>query len=121
VTGPGVLEIREIRKKLVIKETGTYKKPKDNFSLIIPAGRAVFPLTVRNPVKGDKYVKINTTIRQSVFEMIRASGFPSELRNFCPVVLNGDGEIIWVMGSPVSESYKVDHKHLNYLKILNPP
>jgi tRNA(Ile)-lysidine synthase len=117
VAGPGVLEIEEIRKKLVIKEAGTYKKPKDNFTVIIPAQRAVFPLTVRNPAKGDKYVKINTSIRQKVFEMIRAAGIPSELRNLCPVVLNGDGQIIWVMGSPVAESFKVDHKYLNYLKI----
>jgi tRNA(Ile)-lysidine synthase len=77
-----------------------------------------FPLTVRNPRKGDKYRKINTAINQDVFEMIRASGIPSELRNLCPVVLNGNGNIIWVMGSPAADAFKVqDPKEKNFLEI----
>lgn len=119
MAGPGILEIAEIGKKLVIKKTGVYKKPKDNNQVVIPGELVVFPLTVRSPVKGDKYIKINTEIRQKVFEMIRASGIPSELRNLCPVVVNGDGEIMWVLGSPVAEVFKVkDSPHKEYLTFL---
>jgi hypothetical protein len=50
--------------------------------------------------------------------MIRASGIPSELRNLCPVILNGDGEIIWAFGSPVAEAFKVKNlKAREYLKM----
>lgn len=110
VPGPGRLEIPEIGKVLVIKEVHTYKKPKDNHGIIVPAASVTFPLTVRVPQKGDKYKKINTTINQDVFEMIRASGMPAEIRNLCPVILNGDGEIIWSVGSPVADAFKVNDR-----------
>jgi hypothetical protein len=110
ITAPGIVEIREIQKKLIIEETKTYKKPENNNSIIVPAAVIKFPLTARNPQKGDKYVKINTTINQKIFEMIRASGIPSLLRNLCPVVVNGDGQIMWTSDSPVAESFKVKNK-----------
>ena len=50
--------------------------------------------------------------------MIRASGTPSEMRNLCPVILNGDGQIIWVVGSPVADPFKVENKNdKRFLKI----
>jgi len=110
MTAPAVLEIKEIGKRLIMEETKTYQKPENNDNIIIPANMVKYPLAVRNPIIGDKYIKINTTIKQKVFEMIRASGIPSELRNLCPVVLNGDGQIIWTVGSPVADSFKVKNK-----------
>jgi tRNA(Ile)-lysidine synthase len=118
VTAPGKLRIEEIKKKLDVKEVKAYRKPRENDYIIIPAGRVQFPLTVRNPQRGDKYKKINTTIEQKVFEMIRASGIPSELRNLCPVVLNGDGQIIWTVGSPVADAFKVTDKGKEAKKFL---
>lgn len=107
---PGVLEIKEIRQKLHIQEPHAFQKPWSNHEIVVPADAVAFPLTVRNPQREDKYIKINTAIKQKVYEMIRASGTPSEMRNLCPVVLNGDGRIIWAAGSPVSEQFKVDIK-----------
>lgn len=118
VTGPGRLDIPEIGKTFLFKDVFTYKKPKDNSGIIVPAASVTYPLTVRAPRKGDKYRKINTTINQDVFEMIRASGKPAEIRNFCPVVLDGGGEIIWTVGSPVADAFKVkDGKEKSFLEI----
>ena len=118
---PGILEIKETRQKLHFQEIHSFQKPWNNHEVIIPAGMAVFPLTVRSPQKEDKYVKINTGIKQNVFEMIRASGTPSEMRNLCPVIVNGDGQIIWVVGSPVADLFKVSNvelkKEKRFLKI----
>lgn len=110
VPGPCRLDIPEIQKTLIFKEVHTYKKPKDNNAVILPASSVTFPLILRSPQKGDKYKKINTTINQDVFEMIRASGKPAETRNLCPVVLNADSRIIWAMGSPISDLFKVKNK-----------
>ncbi len=118
VKEPGKLRIREIRKKLEVKELKVFRKPEDNDYIIVPADRVQFPLTVRSPQRGDKYQKINTTIEQKVFEMIRASGIPAELRNLCPVVLNGDGRIIWTVDSPVAEAFKVTDKDKKTKKLL---
>ncbi len=40
--------------------------------------------------------------------MIRSSGVPAPLRRLCPVLENGDGEIIWVCGSPLAQAFAVD-------------
>jgi len=118
IKSPGSLEIKETGQTVIVENVDTFQKPVDNKKIIIPFSLVKFPLTVRNPISRDKYIKINTTINQKVFETIRASGIPSELRNLCPVILNGDGEIIWVVGSPVAEAFKVeDSKVREFLKI----
>lgn len=118
VTSPDSLEIKETGKTVIIKKVDSFQKPGDNKKIIIPFSLVKFPLTLRNPLSQDKYIKINTTVKQKVFEMIRAFGIPSELRNLCPVILNGDGEIIWVVGSPVAEAFKVKStKNQEFFKI----
>ncbi|HLP44791.1 MAG TPA: tRNA lysidine(34) synthetase TilS [Candidatus Kapabacteria bacterium] len=118
VEAPGEFEIKETRQKLHLQEIDSFQKPCRNHEIIIPAGLTVFPLTVRSAQKKDKYIKINTSIKQKVYEMVRASGMPSEMRNLCPVILNGDGQIIWVVGSPVADPFKVENKKdKRFLKI----
>ncbi|MEI6614893.1 MAG: hypothetical protein WCL37_08340, partial [Chrysiogenales bacterium] len=70
--------------------------------------RLRFPLTVRPARSQDKYQKIHSGYRQNVFEMIRSSGIPAPLRNLCPLLENGDGEIIWVCGSPLATPFMVE-------------
>ena len=118
IPSPGSLEINETRRTIIVKKVDLFQKPENNERIIIPFSLVKFPLTVRNPLSRDKYIKINTTVKQKVFEMIRASGIPSELRNLCPVILNGDGEIIWVVGSPVADAFKVKNvRSTEFLKI----
>ncbi len=107
IPSTGRHRVPEIEEELVIEETAAYEKPADNHRIVIPAAKAVFPLLLRSPERADKYRKLNTGINQKVFEMIRSSGTPSALRNLCPVLVNGDGEIIWVPGSPVADAFKV--------------
>jgi tRNA(Ile)-lysidine synthase len=115
---PGPVRITEIEQTLLLEITDSYQKPGHNHQIILPYSMVRFPLAVRSPQRTDKYIKINTTVNQKVIEMIRASGIPSELRNLCPVVLNGDGEIIWVRGSPAADRFKVkDKKKKKFLKI----
>jgi tRNA(Ile)-lysidine synthase len=104
---PGILNISETGQTVTFQTTEAFEKPGDNYHIIVPASLLKFPLTVRSPGREDKYVKINTKINQKVIEMIRASGIPSELRNLCPVLVNGDGAIIWVAGAPVAHPFRV--------------
>jgi len=118
VASTGTIEIKEIGKTITVEKTGSFQKPENNNKIIIPFKTVKFPLILRNPIREDKYVRINTSINQKVFEMIRASGIPSELRNLCPVLLNGDGEIIWVVGSPAADAFKVkDREKAEFLTI----
>ncbi len=113
----GDTEISEICSRIRIWRTDKFSKPDNIFEIIVPADKLIFPVIVRNPEKSDKYRKINSDINQKVFEMIRSSGFPSELRNLLPIIVNGNNEIIWVCGSPVSDKFKVTDKNGDYLRI----
>ncbi|MCP5102920.1 MAG: hypothetical protein GY950_06065, partial [bacterium] len=118
ISPPGEVAIKETGKILRFREVRSYRKPGGNNEIIFPFSLCQFPLTLRNPFREDKYIKINTSIKQKVIEMIRAAGFPSQLRNLCPVLCNGDGEIIWVMGSPLAEKFKVtDEREKKFLKV----
>ncbi|MCK5004851.1 MAG: hypothetical protein KAS21_07175, partial [Candidatus Aminicenantes bacterium] len=72
---------------------------------------------IRNAENTDKYKKINSDVKQKVFEMIRSSGIPSGIRNLLPVIINGNNDLVWVCGSPVSDRYKVRDQKNKFLKI----
>ena len=110
VKSKGKLRIKEINGEIEIKTDTVYKKPVNNFEIIAHSSKVEFPLIIRNPKKDDKYMKLNSSFIQKIFEMIRISGIPPEMRNLCPVLINGDGNPVWVAGSPVSESLKVTEK-----------
>ncbi|MEN8223249.1 MAG: tRNA lysidine(34) synthetase TilS [Acidobacteriota bacterium] len=117
IRSTGETEIPEICSRIRIENTGTFSKPKDIFEIILPADKLIFPIVIRNSEKKDKYKKINSEINQKVFEMIRCSGVPSEIRNFLPVVVNGNKEIITVCGSNVSDLYKVSGMKGDFYRI----
>jgi hypothetical protein len=92
---------------MVVKKASRFRAPKDNFQVLVAAERLRFPLRARPARAADKYRKIHSPYRQSVFEMIRSSGVPASLRHLCPLLENDDGEVIWVYGSPLAAAFAV--------------
>ncbi|MCK4835444.1 MAG: tRNA lysidine(34) synthetase TilS [Candidatus Aminicenantes bacterium] len=118
IQSEGTLTIKEINRTIYIKKTSIFKIPKHNFEIIVPLHSIQFPLLIRNARKDDKYIKINSSVNQQVFEMIRSSGVPARLRNYCPLLLNATGDPIWVAGSPIADAFKVKNKkETRFIKI----
>jgi len=107
ITGTGRWAIRGIGRKIVLIKIRRFRMPAGNDEIVVQAQRLRFPLLCRPARRLDKYRKIHSPYRQNVFEMIRSSGVPARLRNLCPLLENGDGEIIWVCGSPLAEAFAV--------------
>ncbi|MCK4942535.1 MAG: hypothetical protein KAS65_03110, partial [Candidatus Aminicenantes bacterium] len=94
------------------------RTPKNNFEIVTPQSSIQFPLQARSSRISDKYIKINSGINQSVYEMIRSSGIPADLRNYYPLLLDATGKPIWVVGSPISDAFKVkSKKETRFIKI----
>ncbi len=107
INGTGKWPIPEIGRALIVKKTAIFRKPGDNFEIVVPESRLRFPLHLHPARHGDKYRKIHSPYEQRIFEMIRSAGMPAPLRALCPVLENKDGRIIWVCGSPVAAHFAV--------------
>jgi len=108
IAAAGRWPVAETGRVITVKKAARFRLPQDNFRIVVPAALLKFPLIARPARGSDKYRKIHAPYRQSVFEMIRSSGVPAPLRRLCPLLENGDGEIIWVVGSPLAASFAVD-------------
>ncbi|MCX6556898.1 MAG: tRNA lysidine(34) synthetase TilS [Candidatus Aminicenantes bacterium] len=108
IGGEGRWPIPVTGQVILLKKVTRFQMPRDNSYILVPERKLHFPLRARPARIVDKYQKIHSPYRQSVFEMIRSSGVPAPLRNLCPLLENGDGEIIWVCGSPLAEAFAVD-------------
>jgi tRNA(Ile)-lysidine synthase len=104
---PLTLNIPEINCSLSMEVCTNYSPPQTNFSIILPLKELKFPLILRSPLKTDKYLKINASFDQYVFEMIRENGSPHEFRGLYPVLLDSQGKIIWCLSSPLADKFKV--------------
>ncbi len=108
ISGTGNWAIPEIGRSLIVKKAARFRVPGDNFRIMAPAAKLLFPLRIRPARSTDKYQKIHSPYKQNVFEMIRSSGLPAPLRRLCPVVENNDGRIIWACGSPLAATFAVE-------------
>jgi len=108
IAAEGRWPIPETSRAIVVKKVARFSLPKNNSQIVVPAALLKFPLVARPARSTDKYQKIHSPYRQSVFEMIRSSGMPAQLRRLCPLLENGDHEIIWVCGSPLAAAFAVD-------------
>jgi tRNA(Ile)-lysidine synthetase-like protein len=110
ITGPGNWPIAEIGGSVAVKKTSRFRMPADNSGILVPEWKLRLPLRARPARRTDKYRKVHSPYRQNVFEMIRSSGIPAALRNICPLLENGDGEIIWACGSPLAAAFAVEDR-----------
>jgi len=110
INGEGKWPVPEIDRIFSLKRSSRFHAPKDNSTLLVPEGKLRFPLSVRPARSTDKYQKIHSPYKQSVFEMIRSSGVPAPLRRLAPLLENGDGEIIWVCGSPLAAPFAISDR-----------
>jgi tRNA(Ile)-lysidine synthase len=72
----------------------------------LDAAKVRFPVIVRRRRDGDRYRPIGAPGRKKLKEIMRARGVPLEERARRPVFLSG-GKIVWVLGLPVGEDFKV--------------
>ena len=108
IAAEGRWPIPETSRAIVVKKVARFSLPKNNSQIVVPAALLKFPLVARPARGSDKYQKIHSPYRQDVFEMIRSSGVPAQLRRLCPLLENGDHEIIWVCGSPLAAPFAVE-------------
>ena len=84
---------------------------KDNpMAVSVDAELLVYPLTVRAWEQGDYFYPLGMKTRKKLSDFFINEKVPLNRKNEVPVLINGNGDIIWVGGYRLSERYKVNDK-----------
>ncbi len=107
------------KKKLTIPEAGIFftgrkilakgagrMRHDDDRRAFLDADKIRFPLRVRNRREGDRYRPLGAPGRKKLKEIMRAKGIEAGERDRHPVLLSGQ-EIIWIVGLPVADAFKI--------------
>ncbi len=108
--GRGVLPVREIdarfRAKRIKRDKIRGYRFGDAARCYCDADKLDFPLLVRSRLDGDRYRPLGSPGRKKLKEILRAKRIPVRDRDKHPVFLSG-GKIVWVLGLPVAEEFKL--------------
>lgn len=107
----GLLEIKELGlsfrgRRMEKKDIGALDF-NDERKAFIDRAKLRFPLLIRNRKEGDRYQSLGAPGKKKLKEIMRAKGIPTPERGRRPVFLSGR-EIVWVLGLPVGEKFKID-------------
>jgi tRNA(Ile)-lysidine synthase len=118
--GKQILNIKEVDLRF---EARKFKKAvihkydlNDKAYVFLDWNKLSFPLIVRSRCPGDCYQPLGAPGRKKLKEAFREKGIPSQKRDRCPVFFSGD-KIVWVLGLPVSEHFKVTETTTDILSI----
>lgn len=75
-----------------------------------------FPVKIRNRREGDRYQPLGAPGQKKLKEIMRAKRISLEERDRRPVFVC-EGEIIWILGFPVGEKFKIDDKSEDVIEI----
>ena len=84
---------------------------KDNpMAVSIDREMLVFPLTLRSWNEGDYFYPIGMKTRKKVSDFFINQKVPLHKKNEIPLLINGNGDIIWIGGYRPDDRYKVNDK-----------
>lgn len=67
----------------------------------------IFPLILRNWQQGDKFIPLGMRNFKKISDYFIDEKVPLHLKNRTPILVNGNGEIIWVVGMRQDNRYKL--------------
>jgi tRNA(Ile)-lysidine synthase len=74
---------------------------------IADAGLLVYPLTVRTWQHGDYFVPLGMNTRKKLSDFFINQKVPLHQKTQIPLLVNGNGEVIWIAGYRLSNRYKL--------------
>jgi len=73
----------------------------------VESAALIFPLIVRNWQQGDKFMPLGMRHLKKLSDFFIDEKIPLHLKNSTPILVNGNGDIIWVVGMRQDNRYKL--------------
>ena len=93
--------------EMTLKFTEEIKFESDANKAFVNAGKLIFPLVLRNWQNGDKFVPLGMRSLKKVSDYFIDEKVPLHLKNTTPILVNGNGEIVWIAGMRQDNRYKL--------------
>jgi tRNA(Ile)-lysidine synthase len=113
-----ISSLPELKKQslFMFTKTKSFSIPKKN-ELIIHPNKLVFPLTVRTKQTGDKFRPYGMKGFKLVSDFLKDEKLSAFEKEKCKLLVNGNGDIIWIAGYRSDDRYKVGKTDSNLLKL----
>ena len=115
---PGKTEIKSLGIKAEIKKLDsadiksslyfTRKKPKGEFLEFIDYNKVKLPLKLRNRRSGDKFYPLKMKGLKKVKDFFIDNKIPKSHRDFIPILVDNEDQIIWIMGMRLDDRVKIN-------------
>lgn len=103
-------------KHLKLTRIRSFKKTSGTELLLEPA-KLIFPLSLRGKAKGDKFKPFGMRGFKLVSDFLKDQKLNNFEKESCKLLVNGNGEIIWVLGYRSDERYRVSEKAHDLIKL----
>lgn len=94
-------------KEIQISTSGCVYFEKDEGRAYVDADKLLFPLVLRSRQPGDKFKPIGMKGFKKVSDYLIDEKIPLTVKDQIPVLVNGNGEIIWIAGLRQDERYRI--------------
>ena len=85
--------------------------------LVLTPKQLLFPITLRVTKQGDRFIPFGMTGFKLLSDFMREQKMNIFEKEECRVLVNGNGEIIWVLGYRSDERYRVSNNEEIYIKL----
>ncbi|MHA4893242.1 tRNA lysidine(34) synthetase TilS [Pedobacter sp. PWIIR3] len=80
---------------------------KDKAKAFVDARLLIYPLVLRSRQEGDKFIPIGMSSYKKLSNFLIDEKVPLNEKDQVPILLNGNGEVIWVAGQRQDDRYKI--------------
>ncbi|QQL49094.1 tRNA lysidine(34) synthetase TilS [Mucilaginibacter ginkgonis] len=93
--------------KLSLRQGTVMDIPSDSNIAVLDADKFQYPLTVRQWQKGDTFYPLGMKTRKKLSDFFVSQKVPLHKKSSIPLLVNGNGDIVWVCGYRISDRYKI--------------
>jgi tRNA(Ile)-lysidine synthase len=104
------------QKLVTFKLLKKFEQPKRN-EMIISKNKLIFPIIVRKKRTGDKFKPFGMKGFKLISDYLKDEKLTIMEKENCKLMVNGNGDILWVAGYRSDERYKVNKTDTDLLKI----
>jgi len=105
------------QKFITFKKLKKFELPENN-EFIVNNKNLIFPLTIRTKQTGDKFQPFGMKNFKLLSDFFKDQKLDSYEKENCKLLVNGNGDIMWVAGYRSDERYRANSKDMDLLKLV---